>query len=122
LKGNKFGVPHDQALATYVQAAAMPGIEVLGIDCHIGSQITQIEPFVDALDRLLDLVDAVEAKGIRLHHIDVGGGLGIVYTDEQPPRPLNSSRLLQRLDSAAAATRKCCWSPAVRWWAMPAFC
>lgn len=99
LKGDKFGIPHDQALADYVQAAAMPGIEVVGIDCHIGSQITQIEPFEDALDRLLDLVDAVEAKGIRLRHIDVGGGLGIVYTDEQPPQAGELiARLLKRLD------------------------
>ncbi len=99
LKANKFGVPHDQALATYQQAAAMPGIAVMGIDCHIGSQITHIEPFVDALDRLLDLVDAVQAHGIQLRHIDVGGGLGIAYTDEQPP-PAGEliARLLRRLD------------------------
>ncbi len=99
LKGDKFGIPHDQALAAYVQAAGMAGIEVVGIGCHIGSQITQIEPFEDALDRLLDLVDAVERQGIRLRHIDVGGGLGITYTDERPPLAGELvERLLRRID------------------------
>jgi diaminopimelate decarboxylase len=60
-------------------------LRVVGIDCHIGSQITQLAPYIDALDRLLDLVEAVEAVGIPIHHVDVGGGLGITYTDEQPP-------------------------------------
>lgn len=85
LKGNKFGVAHDRALAVYRRAAALPGLEVVGIDCHIGSQITQAEPYLDALDRVLDLVEAVEAAGIALPHLDLGGGLGITYTDEQPP-------------------------------------
>ncbi|MEY2690208.1 MAG: hypothetical protein RL375_4408 [Pseudomonadota bacterium] len=85
LKGNKFGVAHEQALAVYRQAAALPGIEVAGIDCHIGSQITDIDPYIDAVDRLLDLVEAVEASGIPIHHVDIGGGLGITYTDEAPP-------------------------------------
>ena len=85
LKGNKFGVAHEQALAVYRQAAALPGIEVAGIDCHIGSQITDIDPYIDAVDRLLDLVEAVEASGIPIHHVDMGGGLGITYTDETPP-------------------------------------
>jgi diaminopimelate decarboxylase len=70
----------------YRLAASLPGLEVTGIDCHIGSQITQIAPYLDALDRLLDLVEAIEAEGIRIAHIDVGGGLGITYTDEAPPR------------------------------------
>jgi diaminopimelate decarboxylase len=67
----------------------LPGIEVVGIDCHIGSQITEIGPYLDALDRVLDLVEAIEAQGIRLHHLDLGGGLGITYTDEsrRQPRP-----------------------------------
>ncbi len=112
LKGNKFGVPHDQALTAYLQAAAMPGIEVVGIDCHIGSQITQIEPFEDALDRLLDLVDALQAKGIHLRHIDVGGGLGIVYTDEQPPRAGELiARLLRRLDDRGHGHREVLLEP-----------
>jgi diaminopimelate decarboxylase len=85
LKGNKFGVAHEQALAVYRQAAELPGIEVAGIDCHIGSQITDIDPYIDAVDRLLDLVEAVEASGIPIHHVDMGGGLGITYTDETPP-------------------------------------
>jgi diaminopimelate decarboxylase len=85
LKGNKFGIAHEQALDSYRRAADLPGLEVAGIDCHIGSQITQIAPYLDALDRLLDLVEAVEATGIALHHVDVGGGLGITYTDEAPP-------------------------------------
>jgi diaminopimelate decarboxylase len=85
LKGNKFGVAHEQALAVYRQAAALPGIAVAGIDCHIGSQVTEVAPYIDAVDRLLDLVEAIEASGIPIHHVDIGGGLGITYTDETPP-------------------------------------
>ncbi len=85
LKGNKFGVAHAEAVAAYVHASKLPGLRVQGIDCHIGSQITQLAPYLDALDRLLDLVEAVEAAGVPIHHVDVGGGLGITYTDEQPP-------------------------------------
>lgn len=87
LKDNKFGIPHDEALAAYRRAAALPSLQVVGIDCHIGSQITQLEPYLDALGRVLDLVEAVEAEGITLAHVDVGGGLGITYTDEAPPSP-----------------------------------
>lgn len=86
LRDNKFGIAHDDALQAYRRAAELPGLQVVGIDCHIGSQITQIAPYLDALDRLLDLVEAVEALGIRLHHVDIGGGLGIRYADETPPR------------------------------------
>jgi diaminopimelate decarboxylase len=85
LRGNKFGVAHDQALAAYRRAARLPGIEVVGIDCHIGSQITDGAPYLEAVDRLLDLVEALAREGIRLSHIDLGGGLGITYTDEAPP-------------------------------------
>jgi diaminopimelate decarboxylase len=85
LRGNKFGVAHDRAVALYRRAASLPGIDVVGIDCHIGSQITDGEPFLEAADRLLDLVETVEHDGIRLSHIDLGGGLGITYTDESPP-------------------------------------
>ena len=85
LKANKFGIAHEEALATYQLAARLPGIAVKGIDCHIGSQITQIAPYLEAVDKVLDLVAAIEAKGIALEHIDFGGGLGIQYKDETPP-------------------------------------
>ncbi|HRD95003.1 MAG TPA: diaminopimelate decarboxylase [Rubrivivax sp.] len=112
LKSNKFGIPHGQALGDYLQAVAMPGIEIVGIDCHIGSQITQVGPFEDALDRLLDLVDALESGGIRLQHIDVGGGLGIVYTDEQPPPvALLIGRLLKRLDERGHGQKEVLFEP-----------
>ncbi len=85
LKGNKFGIAHDRALAAYQHASSLPGIEVLGIDCHIGSQITEIAPYLEAMDKVLDLVDAIEAAGIALKHIDFGGGLGINYQGDTPP-------------------------------------
>lgn len=85
LKNNKFGVAFEDALAVYEQAAAMPNIAVHGVDCHIGSQITELAPFIEALDLILGLVDALEAKGIHISHIDVGGGIGITYADETPP-------------------------------------
>jgi len=85
LRGNKFGIPHERAVAVYRQAARLPGIAVVGIDCHIGSQVTDSAPYLAALERLLDLVEAVEREGLRLSHIDLGGGLGITYTDEAPP-------------------------------------
>lgn len=87
LRENKFGVAFEDATALYREAAALPGIRVTGIDCHIGSQITEVAPFVDALDRVLGLVDSLERIGIPLEHIDVGGGLGIRYRDETPPPP-----------------------------------
>ena len=85
LKNNKFGVAFEDALDVYTQAAAMPNIAVHGVDCHIGSQITELSPFIDALDKVLSLVDVLEAKGIHISHIDVGGGIGIAYADEIPP-------------------------------------
>lgn len=85
LKSNKFGVAYEVARATYRTAAAMSHLEVIGIDCHIGSQITDIAPYLDAADKLLQLVEQIEADGVSLHHIDVGGGLGIRYEDETPP-------------------------------------
>ncbi|MBL6988015.1 MAG: diaminopimelate decarboxylase [Methylobacter sp.] len=87
LKENKFGIEIQQALTEYRRAAAMPNIDVIGIDCHIGSQLTETRPFLDALDKVLDLVTTLEAEGIKLHHLDLGGGLGICYKDEQPPEP-----------------------------------
>jgi diaminopimelate decarboxylase len=85
LKNNKFGVAFDEAISVYEQAAAMPNIAVHGVDCHIGSQITELAPFIEALDLILGLVDALEMKGIKISHIDVGGGIGITYADEMPP-------------------------------------
>lgn len=87
LKANKFGIEREQALAVYQQAATLPGIKIVGIDCHIGSQLTNLSPFVDALERLLRLVDELAEHGIVLQHIDLGGGLGVTYHDESPPLP-----------------------------------
>jgi len=112
LKGNKFGVAHEQALAVYRQARELPGIEVVGIDCHIGSQITSASPYLDALDRLLDLVDALAAEGIDLHHIDLGGGLGITYTDEEPPSAEDLVRqMLTRIDARGHGHREILLEP-----------
>lgn len=85
LKNNKFGVAFEDAIAVYEQAAAMPNIAVHGVDCHIGSQITELAPFIEALDLILGLVDTLAAKNIPISHIDVGGGIGITYSDETPP-------------------------------------
>ena len=85
LKDNKFGVDFNQALALYLEAKGMSYIEIKGIDCHIGSQITELKPFVDALDRVLSLVDQLKNNNIYLSHIDIGGGVGICYQDESPP-------------------------------------
>ena len=87
LKENKFGIDIPQALVEYRRAAVMPNISVIGIDCHIGSQLTETRPFLDALDKVLALVATLAAEGIKLHHLDLGGGLGICYKDEQPPEP-----------------------------------
>ena len=85
LKENKFGIDIEQAEAVYARAAELPNLEVIGVDCHIGSQLTTLEPFLDALDRLLLLVDKLAARGIVIKHLDLGGGLGVQYRDEQPP-------------------------------------
>ena len=85
LKENKFGIPYSAALPLYRQAAALKNLRVVGIDCHIGSQLTEIAPFIAALQKMLDLVDRLEAAGIPIEHIDIGGGLGIRYRDETPP-------------------------------------
>ncbi|EKN43956.1 MULTISPECIES: diaminopimelate decarboxylase [Pseudomonas syringae group] len=85
LKENKFGIAIADAEDVYVRASQLPNLEVIGVDCHIGSQLTTLEPFIDALDRLLDLVDRLGDCGIHLHHIDLGGGLGVRYRDEEPP-------------------------------------
>jgi diaminopimelate decarboxylase len=85
LKANKFGVAFDDARDAYRRAAAMAHLDVVGIDCHIGSQITDIAPYLDAVDKVLELVEQIEADGTTIHHVDVGGGLGITYNDETPP-------------------------------------
>jgi len=85
LKNNKFGVAYEDALDIYLQAAAMPNIAIHGVDCHIGSQITELSPFMDAFDRVLALVDALAKNNIHIQHIDLGGGIGICYSDETPP-------------------------------------
>jgi diaminopimelate decarboxylase len=85
LKENKFGIAIADAEAIYVRAAQLPNLDVVGVDCHIGSQLTTVEPFLDALDRLLDLVDRLADCGIHLRHLDLGGGVGVRYRDEEPP-------------------------------------
>lgn len=87
LKDNKFGIPIDQAEKIYLKASAMTGIRVVGIDCHIGSQLTELSPFIDALERVLVLVEKLKQQGIEIEHLDLGGGLGICYNDERPPLP-----------------------------------
>ncbi|WP_144327432.1 diaminopimelate decarboxylase [Tepidimonas charontis] len=112
LRDNKFGIPHEQALAAYQRAATLPGLQVVGIDCHIGSQITSVAPYLDALDRVLDLVEQVEAAGIALHHLDLGGGLGITYRDETPPAVQAwMAALLQRLDARGHGHRRLLFEP-----------
>jgi len=112
LKGNKFGIAHERAVEVYRRAAGLPGIELAGIDCHIGSQITETGPYLDALDRLLDLVEAVESHGHALHHLDLGGGLGIRYTDEAPP-PADAlvGALLARIDARGHGHRRILFEP-----------
>ena len=98
LKENKFGIDIQQAIHEYRRAAQMPNIQIVGIDCHIGSQLTDTAPFLDALDRVLALVDQLQNEGILLKHLDLGGGLGICYRDEQPPLPADYiAAILQRL-------------------------
>lgn len=112
LKGNKFGVAHGRALDVYRRAASLPGLRVAGIDCHIGSQITEIAPYLDALDRLLDLVEQIESAGIAVPHLDLGGGLGIRYADESPP-PAEAlvGALLERIDQRGHGHRRLMFEP-----------
>ncbi|MEX2130289.1 MAG: diaminopimelate decarboxylase [Pseudohongiellaceae bacterium] len=87
LKENKFGIDSGQAFELYLRAAEMPQIKLIGIDCHIGSQLTELGPYMDAIDKMLTLVDRLQTAGIVLEHFDIGGGLGVCYRDEQPPAP-----------------------------------
>ncbi len=107
LKGNKFGIAHERTLLTYQRAAALPGLKVVGIDCHIGSQITEETPYLDAMDRMLDLVESIEAAGIAIHHIDFGGGLGINYNGDTPPAAdALWHKLLGKLDARGFGQRQ----------------
>ncbi len=100
LRDNKFGIAFDRAPEVYKFAQSLPNLNVQGIDCHIGSQLTDIEPFIDATDRLLTLIDDLKAQGINIRHLDVGGGLGVVYRDELPPQPSDYAKaLLGRLEN-----------------------
>jgi diaminopimelate decarboxylase len=100
LRDNKFGIAFDRAPAVYEFAKTLDNLSIHGIDCHIGSQLTDIEPFIDATDRLLALIDQLRANGINIKHLDVGGGLGVVYRDELPPQPSDYAKaLLARLDN-----------------------
>jgi diaminopimelate decarboxylase len=96
LKQNKFGVAYTEALSLYRKAAAMPHLRVTGIDCHIGSQLTEVSPFIAAAEKVLALVDQLKAEGITLEHIDLGGGLGICYDDETPPAIAEYAQALLR--------------------------
>lgn len=99
LRDNKFGITFDRAAQVYRLAHSLPNLDVHGIDCHIGSQLTALAPFIDAADRLLALIDSLKAEGIHIRHLDVGGGLGVVYRDELPPQPSEYAKaLLDRLE------------------------
>ena len=107
LKGNKFGVAHEDALRIYRHAGSLSGLRVVGIDCHIGSQITETEPYLDAMDRVLDLVAGIEADGRVLEHIDFGGGLGINYNSDTPPAAdVLWTQLLSKLDASGFGKKK----------------
>ena len=107
LKDNKFGVAHEDTLRIYHYAASLKGLQVVGIDCHIGSQITDATPYLDAMDRVLDLVASIEASGIALAHIDFGGGLGINYNNDAPPAAdALWTQLLRKLDERGFGQKK----------------
>ncbi len=100
LKENKFGVAYDQALACYLTAAALPHIEIVGIDCHIGSQLLDDAPLLEALDKVIELIDRLAVEGIRISHLDIGGGIGITYADERPVAVADYlARLFARVDA-----------------------
>ena len=98
LKENKFGVSVDEAREVYKLAATLPHVKITGMDCHIGSQLTELQPFLDATDRLIRLIEQLKEDGITLKHLDLGGGLGVTYTDERPPHPSDyAAALLNKL-------------------------
>jgi diaminopimelate decarboxylase len=107
LKGNKFGIAHEDTLRCYLHAASLPGLKVVGIDCHIGSQITSAGPYLDTVDKVLDLVQAIEAAGVAIHHLDFGGGLGIDYNGDTPPAAdALWAQLLARIDARGFGGRR----------------
>lgn len=112
LKQNKFGVAYTETLDLYRRAAGLEHVDVVGIDCHIGSQITEVAPYIDTADRLFDLVERLQNEGIRLQHIDFGGGLGIRYQNEEPPPPGELiGALLKRLDERGHADKALMFEP-----------
>ena len=112
LKGNKFGIAHERTVQTYRRAADMAGLKVVGIDCHIGSQITQEAPYMDAMDRMLYLVQEIEAAGVPISHLDFGGGLGIDYNGDTPPQAdVLWRKLLEKLDARGFGDRKLMLEP-----------
>jgi diaminopimelate decarboxylase len=112
LKGNKFGIAQEDVVATYQHAASCSGLRVVGIDCHIGSQITETGPYLEAMDRVLDLVQAIEAVGVPIEHIDFGGGLGITYNGDTPPAAdALWQQLLHKLDTRGYGDRKLLLEP-----------
>ena len=94
LKENKFGIDIAEAPQVYARAASLPNLDIHGVDCHIGSQLTSVSPFLDALDRVLALIDSLAERGIRIRHLDMGGGLGVTYDQEQPPQPADYVKAL----------------------------
>ncbi len=112
LKGNKFGIAHERTVQTYRRAADMAGLKVVGIDCHIGSQITQEAPYMDAMDRMLDLVQEIERAGVPINHLDFGGGLGIDYNGDTPPQAdVLWRKLLAKIDARGFGDRKLMLEP-----------
>jgi diaminopimelate decarboxylase len=112
LKGNKFGIAQEDVVATYRHAASCSGLRVVGIDCHIGSQITEAGPYLEAMDRVLDLVQAIESVGVPIEHIDFGGGLGITYNGDTPPAAdALWQQLLHKLDTRGYGDRKLLLEP-----------
>src|SRR5512147_3204467 len=95
LKENKFGIPIEQALEYYQTAKALPNVEIVGVHHHIGSQITEVQPFTDALEKVIDFVRELRTTGVSIKYIDIGGGLGITYKDETPPLPKELASAIQ---------------------------
>lgn len=106
LKENKFGIPMTDAHRIYLRANTLPGISIQGIDCHIGSQITTLQPFLDSLEKVLQLADQLRHAGVEIHHLDLGGGLGICYDDETPPAPADMLNALFARVAAWANSKK----------------